>query len=126
MADEKKPYYIDMNIALEGLQGLQPGTTAPMLFLNVAINSIIEVGDKKGGLKLEEHARLKNLRTTFDNAIKTKEEHAAMIEFDDFKYLMRCWQEHTPKPQANEIVVRVWEKLKEAQGRHDRQEKPNG
>ncbi len=33
---------------------------------------------------------------------------------------MKNWNEHTPDPSMNELVIRVWDRLKLAQANHDK------
>ena len=117
--ENTSPFIIDMNISMEGLQNIPSGMEPAELFMNVAINSIVSVGKKNGGLRMEEHSKLKRIRDDMQNAIKVKEDKV-QLEYDDYKFLMKCWNEHMPDPQTNELVIRVWEKLKQAQSDHDK------
>lgn len=116
--ENREPYYIDMNISLEGLQNVPSGVAAPDIFINIAINAITSEGKKKGGLRMDEHSKLYRIRQDLLNAIKTQETIRAKLGYEEFKYLMKMWNQHTPEPQTNEIVMRVWDKLKEAQRKH--------
>ena len=117
--ENKSPFLIDMNISMEGLQNIPADMGPGELFINVAINAIVTIGKKQGGLRMEEHSKLKRIRDDMQNAIKVKEDKV-QLEYDDYKFLMKCWNEHTPDPQTNELVMRVWEKLKQAQSNHDK------
>ena len=117
--ENKSPFLINMNISMEGLQNIPADMGPGELFINVAINAIVTIGKKQGGLRMEEHSKLKRIRDDIQNAIKVKEDKV-QLEYDDYKFLMKCWNEHTPDPQTNELVMRVWEKLKQAQSNHDK------
>ena len=114
------PYVVNMNVSLDGLEKIPDGMSGPELFMNIAIGAIIASGKKKGGLTMQEHSKLQRVRVDIENALKVKEDQVS-IEFDDFKFLMKCWNDHTPDPQANELVMRVWQLLKDAQSDHDKQ-----
>jgi hypothetical protein len=116
---DTSPYFIDMNISIEGLSNLPPNMTPPELFVTVAVNSIILVGKAKNGLRIDEHKKLYRIRTELMNQIKTEEAHRAKLEYDDFKFLMKCWNEHTPDPTANELVIRVSDRLQAAITAHN-------
>jgi len=120
--DDKSPFYIDMDISTEGLANLPKEMKSADLFISVVVNALVAAGKKRGGMRMEEHSRLFKVRTELQDAIKTQEEKKAKLEYEDYKFLMKNWNEHTPDPQSNELVIRVWERLKEAQSRHDRNE----
>lgn len=120
--EERLPYFINMELSFEGLQSVPPNVTPAELFMNVIVNSMVLCGKAKNGFKMEEHKRLYRVRTDLANAVKLKESMRAKLEFEDFKFLMKCWNEHTPDPQGNELVIRVDDRLREAISQHDRNE----
>lgn len=116
--ENRDPYYVNMEISTEGLQNVPSEVKPHDVFMNVAINSIVSEGKKRGGLRMDEHSKLYKVRQDFMAAIKVNETSKAKIGYDEFKFLMSHWNKHTPEPQTNELVMRVWQKLKEAQERH--------
>ena len=120
--EEKNPFYINMKIESEGLTNLPKDMKPEELFVSVAVNAIVQKGKKSNGLKMAEHSQLYKVRSDLMNAIKVGEAEKAKLDYEDFKFLMKCWNEHTPDPQANELVIRVWNRLKEAQSNWDKTE----
>lgn len=124
--EERLPIYLNMDISIEGLSGMPEGIKSSELLLNVLMNAMVVCGKAKNGFKIPEHERMYRVRTDLTNAIKLGESMRAKLEYDDFKFLMKCWNEHTPDPQGNELIIRVLEKLREAQSQHDRAEGKEG
>ena len=122
--ENNDPYFIDMNVSLEKLHGVPPEMTAPELFISTVSNAFILISKKGGGLKMDAHRALYRIRNALLEAITTKEESRAKLEAEDFRILMKHWNEQTPDAQGNESIGRVEEKLREAQSRHDRNERP--
>lgn len=120
MGGEKVPFYIDMVLETKGLAQVPPDMKPADLFMNVVVGAIIQNSKGKGGLTLNGHKNLYRIRTDLMNAIKVGEENRAKLEFDDFKFLMKNWNEHTPDAQANELVIRVNDRLREAIRQNDR------
>ncbi len=125
---EQKPYFVDMNISIDGLQNAPKEIKSAEMFISVVIGSIITVGKQKTphgtikGLPMPDQRRLYRVRNDLANASKTEESHRAKVEYEDFRFVMKCWNEHNPDPQGNELVMRVDEKLQEAIKNHDMEE----
>jgi hypothetical protein len=119
MAKENmQPYVVKLGVSLENIEKVPENMTPEEIFMTITIGAIISYGKQKGGLAMPDHSRLKRIRDDMANAVKVKDETVS-IDFEDFKFLMKCWNAHTPDPQSNELVMRVWDVLKEAQKEHD-------
>lgn len=116
------PFYLDMRIDTEGLSNVPTDLQDGELFINVAMNAIIQVGKASKGLPMPEQRKFKTLRTRLQEAVAVKEVHKVELEAEEYRFLMKYWNQHSPDPQANELVSRIDKILNAAQSLHDRNE----
>jgi len=124
---DSEPFYLDMNIDLEGLQGAvgkgKDGKemTPAKGFMNLVEQSFFLVcQERKKGLEMREQRRLWALRDTLNQAIEADSTENVKVEAEDFRFLMKYWNQQVPMPQYNEMIKRVTLKLDAAQSEHDK------
>ena len=110
----KNNYYLNMDIDLSGLQNLPEGVTPARLFEQICIASAVSVSKQTNGLTMQEQRRLYSLRQTFENAISIGETKRVEIEHDDFKFLLKMWEEQKNDATVNEILMKVEKELMRA------------
>jgi len=119
--ENKSPYYVNMDISVEKLSNVPKEMMAAEVFKNVLIGSILSVGKKNGGSSMEDHQKLFNIREKLEQAIEVKETNKVELALDEYKFIMRHWNEYRPDPAMNELVIRVKNNLKEAQSSRDKE-----
>lgn len=107
---------VKMDISLDGIADVPEGTTAPEIFRDWCIQGILGFDAAMEGLKMKQQTRLQSIRTTLENVLKTGE---SVVEFEqkDFEFLKMCFDEGRTPGMANEVVMRVYERLEQAEGR---------
>lgn len=113
--DCKRPYVVDMNIDIAKMRDLPEESTPAKLFFQTVILAIISVSKQAGGIAMQDQRRLYSLRNTFESAITLAETGAVEVEHDDFKFLLRCWEQQKQEATYNEQVIVTEKKLKEAE-----------
>lgn len=112
------PYRIKMAFSLDNLEGVPPNTGAAEITRNWLVKGLITMSEQGGGFLMAQHIQAKRIRDILEECVKTKEEFA-VLEAEDFRFLKQCWMDSKKPMQGNEVVVRVYGSLLEAESRRD-------
>ena len=114
------PYIINADISLEGLKGLPPDTAASEIFLSLCIQGVNSYAEPTKGITSREQRMLWNIRDAFEKAQAVKETSKIEISSDDFKFILKCWENQRTQVGVNELFHRISEQFKLAQSDHDK------
>jgi len=116
-----KPYTIDLEINLEGLEGVPKETNACEITRNWMVKAVLAQGEVSRGYTIQNQRQLKRIRDILEEAIKTKAK-TATFEIEDWRFFKKAWDSASLPPSANEVICRIDDKIREAVSKHDRED----
>lgn len=120
------PFELDINISLEKLEGVPPSTSPHEIAKNWLIMAIKTYGDTHSkGFQIQNQRSFFAIRTLLDDAVKNKTDKV-VFDVEDWRFLKKCWDEVQLSPSANEVIIRIDDKMREAVSNHDRSMSENG
>jgi len=115
-----KPYKLKLDISLEGLEGVPKDTEARDIARNWLVKAVLKQGETSRGFTIQNHRTLKRIRDILEEAVKTKSNEVE-FEVEDWRFFKRCWDTVQLPEGANEVLIRIDDKVREAVSNHDRE-----